>query len=219
MYHPNQINRKLILFFIVAGMVLLSIMLLIGIISFTAEKKPEPTPSPIHLAPTAVTIDPDIVNPLQKAAIGSQLTTELESRPDFLGKQTLSTGETEYSFVSEIDVRPAIILTDKNGEVIFERIMIPSEPESTGYSLISEYKTRYGQPEADIAGSHFYEWAIHTYVYASQGFALIGNPNTDEVFEIHSFQPMSVEEYRVKFGQDIDVNAQPPIEPGDGTTD
>jgi hypothetical protein len=208
MYHPDQINRKHILFFIVAGMILLSIILVIAIISITTEKKQGPSPSPIHTAPTAVIIEQNVLSPLQKTAVGSAFPAGLESRPDFLSKQTLPTGGIEYSFQSEIDARPATIVTDKNGTVIFERILTPEEPDATGYTLISDFKNKYGEPDRDIGGSHFYEWAIHTYIYASKGFALVGNPNTDEVFEIHNFQPMTVDEYITKFGEDLDPGAE-----------
>lgn len=60
-----------------------------------------------------------------------------------------------------------------------------------------------GQPEKTAPGSKFYGYHMNTYIYASKGIVFIGNPNINEVFEIQSFTPMSVEEYINNYGQDI----------------
>ncbi len=145
---------------------------------------------------------------LQKTVPGKTTVQDVERTvPRILKKDVLPGGGVQYSFQSELISRPNQIQT-KNGVAVFEKELIPENPSARGYVLISTYINSLGKPEKIIKGSNFYGWSINTYVYPNKGFAFIGNPNTDEVLEIHIFKPLSVEDYVKMYGEDINQNLQ-----------
>ncbi len=148
---------------------------------------------------------------IQKTIIGKTTTQEVEQLPERIGKTENPDGSFSYSFASPLNARPKQVLT-KDDKVIFESIMIPENPTAEGYSKIDDYTSHYGQPEAILKGSKFYGWHMEEYVYSSQGFTLIANPFTKEVFEIHAYQPMDVDSYVKYYGEDITSQNQPPQE-------
>ncbi len=205
--------KKYIPFLIPFGFLLVFIPLLFFIMS-PQQQAPIPAPekeTPITVAPTIIE-PPQTVSPLQKAIIGVTTNQELENLPAYIGKETNAAGETNYTYLSEITIRPNNVITDKNGVALFERILIPEDPEETGYATISEFKNKYGEPETVLKGSKFYSWVIETYFYGKLGMAVVGNPNTDEVYEIHRFLPMTVEKYMADFGEDLNQGSEAPEE-------
>lgn len=180
----------------------------------TPDPLPTPTPIEIPTYPTTITsqLPATKVYVLQKTTIGLTTASEVEKIVGLQKKEILPNGENQYFFPSELPARPNLVRADKNGVVFFERELVPSDPSSPGYVKTSQYANNYGQPEKTIRGSFYYGWAITAYVYANKGFALVGNPNTDEVFEIHIFSPTSVDEYVKNYGEDLNPGAQPPQE-------
>jgi hypothetical protein len=148
------------------------------------------------------------ISPLQKTTIGKTSEDTIKSLPNIQDAITLTDGSTEYQLKSTLNARPNTIIT-KNGKATFERQLTPVDQTTPGFATISEYKKRFGEPERDIQGSKFYDWIAHTYLYTNKGFAFIGNPFTDEVFEFHFFEPTTVENYIQLYGQDLDEGAQP----------
>lgn len=212
------------LFFLYGGLIIVLIPLIIFILS---SRKPQipgninkiVSPSPILTItsiPSPSSVPPFIQQPkisiLQKTEIGKTISLEIDKYPNIEKKESLSNGDTKYSLTSHLIPRPNIILTNKQGVAEFESILIPSDPNTAGYVKISELLQRYGQPEKTIAGSRFYDWIAKTFIYPSKGIAFIGNPNTDEVFEIHAFQPTTLGSYIEQYGSDLDPNATPPVE-------
>lgn len=113
-------------------------------------------------------------------------------------KEILSDGSTKYSLSSSVQSRPNVIITrDQEQNIVFERTVI----EQTGKPiLLADYLSFFGQPERTIAGSQFYGTSAQIYILASQGVAYIAIPQTNRVLELHTFAPMSVDEYLAKFG-------------------
>ncbi len=146
------------------------------------------------------------ISPTQKTIIEKTTKNEVEDLPGIIGKATLSDGATRYTFSSPLISRKNEVIV-KDNQVIFERILVPESSKDPGYVRISQYEKEYGKPQQTIRGSRFYGNLIRTYIYANKGFALIGNPITDEVFEIHTFNPTTVENYIQEFGEDIDKDA------------
>lgn len=172
-------------------------------------------------APTTITPTPyyksgplnsttERIYPLQKTIINITQDSDIQALPDIIKTEILPNGEKRYSLTSPVPLsRPNLILT-QNGVAIFERIITnEANPSSKDYATVSEYKNLFGNPEKTIKGSKYYGNFMNTYVYSSRGFAFIGNPNTDETYEVQTFVPMSADQYMKQYGQDIDLSPPP----------
>lgn len=162
------------------------------------------TPTPFASLPQAVTAGK--VSPIQKTVINETVAEEVDRFPDLISKEESTDNKTIYTLQSSFASRENVVIT-QNGVVVFERILTPVKSSAPGFAEISEYTAIFGEPEEMIRGSHHYGPFIYTHIYASQGLAVIGNRVTDEVFEIHNFTPVSIEEYIQEYGDDIDENA------------
>lgn len=151
------------------------------------------------------------VSSLQKTIIGKTGEQDVNSLSGFLKKETLPSGQIKYSFESPLSARPNEILIN-NGIVVFEKELVPVSPSSTGYTTISQTTATFGQPEKIFNGSKFYGWVLKHYIYSSQGFAFVGNPNNDEIYEFDFFKPTTVENYVSLYGGDISRQSSPPQE-------
>jgi len=117
-----------------------------------------------------------------------------------IGRESLSDGSTKYSYTSSNPNRPDVIIT-KNGLIIFQR-------QSTFNEKIEDYLPFLGKPEYTILGSNFYGPDAITYIYPSRGTALVANLKTDLIFEQLTFQPVAINEFEQKYGDDIIFNNQ-----------
>lgn len=163
------------------------------------EQKVFPTPTPF--ASLSEAVENNKYSPIQKSTIGSA--DQLENSPDLEDINELPNGSVQYLFTSPIIARKNEVIT-QNETAIFERVVLPDNPSIPGFARFSEYEELFGEPQQRIIGSKYYGPFRTTAIYADKGFALIGNANTDEVFEIHVFRPMSVESYISSYGEDID---------------
>lgn len=185
-------NLLLILFLI------LSIVILTIISLLSPKTTPAPTPpKPIIMQSPIPTNN---ISPLQKTVTGKTLTQEIEQKYNILNKQSLGNNKTSYTITSPLDARPDQILTQDN-RVIFEKVVIVGRQNET--NKISSIMTRFGPAEKIFKGSKYYGNHLSTYIYAGKGFAIIGNDNADEIYEIQTFNPTSVESYIKEYGEDI----------------
>lgn len=117
------------------------------------------------------------------------------------GKEVLTDGSIKYTRDSGVVNRPNITIT-QGGEqnVVFERSVIAQKGEPV---LLSDYLELFGQPEKIIKGSRFYGPEAALYFYSARGLAFIANPQTNRVFEIHSFPLIDEATYIKKYGDDI----------------
>lgn len=145
----------------------------------------------------------NLVFPLQRTIPGQKISQEAEKRLDITKKETSDEGKSIYSLQSQNPIRTDQIIT-QNNQVIFERIYVPENPNDPNHLLISSMLEKYGQPEKTVQGSKLWGPFIMLYVYSSKGLAFIGNPNTNEVYELQTFTPLSAEEYIQRYGDDID---------------
>lgn len=198
----------------IVSILLLSILLLmVGIIMYISGQNNVsdgnlsglPSPTPLQ---SEIESQPKLYE-LQKTTIGANRDT-VERLSEVEKKETLPDGSLRYSLKSPLISRKNEIIV-KNGQVIYERILVPESRKSPGYVTISEYRHRLGNPAAIIRGSRFYGPLIATILYPEKGIVLIGNTYTDEVYEVHAFSPMTLEDYRSQFGQDIDETTQAPL--------
>lgn len=168
-----------------------ALMALIVAVVFTLlTSKSEPTINPL----------PEPIYKNLKSDINKPLNNSLLEGPDLKKTTPLSDNQVEYSFISSLPARDNLIIT-KGDKVIFERAI--TNPEANILPKFDSYFQKYGKPEAEVKGSKFYGEFQTTYIYASKGFALIANPFTMEIDEVHTFASMSVDDYIKIWGQDI----------------
>lgn len=191
------------LFFLLCAVIVLVVFVLIVVLLSGLGGGGKATPTPNVPGGTSTQHK---ISPTQKTIIEKTTKNNVESLPGITGKTTLSNGATRYTFASPLVSRKNEVIV-KDNQVIFERILVPESSKDPGYVRISQYEKEYGKPQQIIRGSRFYGNLIRTYIYADKGFALIGNPITDEVFEVHTFLPTSVENYIQQYGEDINKNA------------
>lgn len=141
--------------------------------------------------------------PAQSTIIGKKIKPETEKKLDIIKKEASGEGKIIYSLNSKNPLRTDQIIT-QNEKIVFERVYIPEDPNDPNHLLISAMIAKYGQPEKIIQGSKLWGPFMNTYIYNNTGMAFIGNPNTNEVYELQNFTPLSLDEYIKRYGDDID---------------
>lgn len=147
-----------------------------------------PTPSPTS----------NIVSTLFTTTIGTNQ-AQIEQLANLKNKETKD-NQTNYSFSTPAQTRDDLIITE-GGKVIFER-KVTVEP-NFAHPVLSETLAPLGTPEKEFKGSYYYGEEFITYIYPSKGISVVGNPLSNEVYEINQFKPMTVEEYEKQWGTDL----------------
>jgi hypothetical protein len=119
-----------------------------------------------------------------------------EEDPALVQKVVSDNSLIAYYFKSSNPSRPHLVIETSNHASLFRRT-VGSDEFSLG--SISTYKELYGEADRVIQGSDFYGENATISIYGSEGIAIIGNPQTDEVYEEHLFLPMTADEYISKF--------------------
>jgi hypothetical protein len=200
-------NRKIIVVVLVVALfasVVLSLFFLSSLLNRSNRENQTIKPTPINENPTAI-------SPLQRTRIGATRDSDVVNNFKVIEKSTLPSGETQYSIESQLIPRPEKIITER-GVVVFESILIPITQSDRGFVSLDEITSTFGEPDTTITGSNFYGWYVENRIYSSKGFTIIGNPNTNEIFEIHIYSPMSYTDYLSKYGEDINPNLSPHTE-------
>lgn len=143
------------------------------------------------------------VYPYLRTQIGKTTSQDIEKLPNIKDKKDLGNGQTEYNLNSPVQPRDDKIVTN-NDVAVFERVV--TRKENSKLPKISEYTSKYGTPEKEITGHKYYGDFEKTYIYASKGIAIIGNPFTDELDEVQTFKSMTVDEYLKLWGSEIQEN-------------
>lgn len=125
----------------------------------------------------------------------------LEEDPTFIKKSSLRNGNILYEFSSPDNLVHDEVIT-KHGTVIYEKVI--TVDSYAKHPTISSYKKTYGDPQAIKRGSKTLGSFMTFFIYASKGITLLGNPFTDEVYQIQTYAPMTVNEYIQLWGDDID---------------
>lgn len=187
-------------------LLILFLIISIGILSIISLLSPRTNSVPVSPRPVIMQSPAPINNvlPLQKTVTGKTPTQEIEKNFNILNKQPLENNKISYTIASPLNARPDQILT-QNNLAIFERVVVVGRQEET--NKISSIITRFGPAEKIFKGSKYYGDHMSTYVYASKGFTIIGNDNADEIYEIQTFIPTSVENYLKNYGEDILLDA------------
>lgn len=131
-------------------------------------------------------------SPLNTVIVGKTTRKEVEEIGGLVAKD-----DNTYVVPGEGAIRTDSIML-QNDMVKFKRTRFPASGERVAY-----YKQLYGEPEKEIQGSAYFGEQAKTYIFAKKGIALIANMNTEEVYELQQFQPVSVERYLNLYGDDI----------------
>lgn len=184
---------------IVILVAVLFVYLLTSIKQPATNTAPFPTPT---FTPIGRTLPlKERVSPIQQVVIGQTTDEEIMKIPGV--RLVKSAGDTnEYEIPSIITSRPHKIMT-AGGVARTERITLPAYQSQDGYTTLSELAERFGAPSHIFNGSPFYGDFADRYIYEASGFSAIVNKNTNEVFEIFHFAPMSFEEYSSLFPEEL----------------
>ncbi|MGI8420165.1 MAG: hypothetical protein ACR2LN_06020 [Candidatus Levyibacteriota bacterium] len=110
-------------------------------------------------------------------------------------KSTTPDGSVQYTVPSINQARPNEIVT-KDNTIVFQRALISGK-------TIDDYIASLGQPEYTYNESSYYGDDILVYLYLKKGIAIVAGPMTRLVFEQITFQPMSIDEFKSKYGADL----------------
>lgn len=112
-------------------------------------------------------------------------------------KRVLNNESKEFLIFDSVDkTLPNTLLVDK-GKVKLVGEHIPSSRMLN----LSDAMKKYGPPEK-VMFNH-YDFNTRTYIFASQGVAVIANVNYGTVYEISYFEPISIEAYLSSWGKEL----------------
>lgn len=211
----NLLKTRLLIIIVALGIGFVFLLALI-ISIFSPVQTPPITTTPLPKIPDKLDIPiviPDIdisreptLSGYSEIIIGETSSEAIVKLPGLLETKTLSNGNVQFEFASTDTLRNNLVETEKD-RAIFKRVVSITPGDYQTPDVIT-YTQTYGASEFEFTGSNRYGPYFITYIYPSRGFALIFNPYTNEVYEIQSFKPVSLEEYRSRWGQDINENLQ-----------
>lgn len=209
----NSLNSRFLIIFVALGIGLL-FMLAITISVFNTAQIPQKSPVPEPKTPLVqgipivipnydVSMQPTLSG-YSEIIIGETSSDAIAKLPGLLETKTLPNGNMQFEFTSTDALRNNLVETEKD-KAIFKRVVSITAGDYKSPD-VTTYTQAFGAAEFEFTGSNRYGPYFITYVYPSRGFALIFNPYTNEVYEIQSFKPVSLEEYRNRWGDDINEN-------------
>lgn len=179
-------------------------------IFFSRQKSLPPIPVIIqNITPTPTSLPISIILPeeSQDLVVGKTTENEIKQLPDIKNITDLPNQQTQFSLISPRVNRDNEIIT-QNNIVVFSRII--AKVKNNKLPSLSEFKSKYGEPEKEISGSNYYGKVFTTYIYGSNGITLIANPYSDEIYEVHNFSPMSADQYIQTWGEDLRLYEEGP---------
>lgn len=164
-----------------------------------------PSPSPVNPIPTPLQINSEVpksfaFSPFQKTKIG--ITSEEEVKKLSVVKVEKINADTTKYTVSSVDPLLFDEIIIHNNKVIYEKTSTLTQLTG-GYPFISEFVEKFGDPEEEILGSTSHGQFATIYLYPKSGFVLIGNKQTDRVYEVQRFTPMTLDQYKTIYGSEI----------------
>lgn len=145
---------------------------------------PQPTQQPISL---------------EQISIDQITIANITSSPNLKQTENLEDGSTRYRLYSPLSARDDIAIFKDNQLLFYRQVKLDSDqtlPTITGYKL------KYGEPQHQLLGSSFYGSGATLLLYTAQGRAVIGNTNTNEIYEEQTFKSTDLNGYLSQFGND-----------------
>ena len=169
--------------------------------SLLSSNKPVPIGTIITPTPIPYTMNADGTfnfTPLQKTVINKTSENEVEEKQKILNKSYRGS-VTVYEVPSATPLETDEIRTS-DGKVIFESINVFNDKAGMP-PKVNYYSKQFGPPEKLLRSVSPLGKHISAYIYAKDGFTLFVNHNTNTVYEIHRYTPMSTSEYENQFGE------------------
>lgn len=205
-------NQSFTLLAIAAVMV---VFVLIMVISNLFSQKPtNPSSSSIIPTPTPVPYTRQnngtfTFTPLQKTTINKTTNKEIEEEQRVLNK-SIRGPITVYEVPSATPQETDEIRT-QDGIVVFESVNLFNDKAGMP-PKVSVYEKEFGEPEKILKSVSEMGLHISAHIYAKDGFTLFVNHNTNTVYEIHRFIPMSTEEYERQYAEYLHAAPEYPKE-------
>ena len=97
-----------------------------------------------------------------------------------------------------------------DNEVFFEkdRVGLIKEQIIDDQGSLPSFIQKFGEPEVKLFGPYASSGFL-VYVFAASGIALVAHPDGGIVFETWYFTPMTLEEFRAKWGQELSETQSP----------
>ncbi len=190
--------------------VIVMIMAISSLFSPSHKNSPENIPTPT-LVP--YTRDPNgqfIFTPLQRTVINKTTDKEIQEKNHVISKSRL--GEITSYIVTSNTIGQTDEIRTKNGVVIFESINIFNKKTGSYPPKVSVYQKEFGQPEKILKSVSPLGIYISAYIYASDGFTLFVNHNTNTVYVVQRFTPMSLAAYEKTYADYIQPAPEYPQE-------
>lgn len=185
--------KRLLLIFGVLGIITLIITGLIIYSVFLPGSND--TNNPFTPQPTTYISDEEgkfRLTPFQKTIIGKTTEAEVEENNKILQKKN-TRDSTIYVIESATSNQTDEIIT-RNGTVVSERIDIFTNKEGLP-PKIATYEEKFGQPERILNQVSSLGKHISAYIYAKKGVTFFVNRYTKTIYRIHTFVPVTLEEY------------------------
>ena len=198
----NYIKAKKLLFLLIPFGILIIFLLL-----YSTIPSPQSNTQPAQITPQNATYAPPTTTPATPSPVVPVSLDNPEiswspksfSEDDFQSvnfqKTQLSDGSIKYTYPSSNINRPNEIIV-KNGTVIYQRSVITGK-------YVYNYTGSLDAPDYNFQGSRFYGGNTTVYVYLKTGTAFVADPDTTLVREQINFQPMNIEDFKKKYGEDI----------------
>jgi hypothetical protein len=142
------------------------------------------------------------LSPLQKTEIGRTKEKTLKANNRILRENRLPDGSVKYTLPAVLPLETDEIIV-QNGTVISERTLTQTSQHGDLPSLTS-LQEQFGEPEAIVASNSRYGEFIDSHIYASRGVMVVANRFTKEIYEIHRFVPVTLEEYKIRYAEYIE---------------
>ncbi len=145
-------------------------------------------------APQNVSRTSTTVIPTATAGEGTDADTEIDFYADSdAQREVLDNGNIKYTTTSPTSGRPNVAQVKSDGSgVVFERSVIDL---SGAPIFLNDYLSVYGQPQQVREDHSYYGLNAVVYIYASEGLAYVVSKPTGRILELHTFVPMSVNNY------------------------
>ena len=194
-------NKQLI---ITLGVIFfLTLIVLVVVISsfFSTSQKPSPgnIPTPTNAPYTRDKDGVFIFTPLQKTTINKTTEKEIEAKDKVISKTHL--GNVTLYKVTSNTVGETDEIRTEDGVVIFESTNIFNKKAGGYPPKVSVYEKEFGNPEKILKGVSPLGKFISAYIYATKGFTLLVNYNTNTVYIVQRFVPMSLETYQKTYAE------------------
>lgn len=193
-------NKQAIILLAIAVLLVLFVFVVVIINALTPSSQEKTINLP---SPTPITYTRDVegnfrFTPLSKTQIGQTTLEDMKKRDDIISQST-ENGITTFSLESATTGQVDEVKTQR-GIVVSETTHIFNLEVGTPPKA-SIYEKEYGRPELILPSVSLLGKHISAYIYATKGFTLFVNPNTETVYMIQRFTPMSLAQYQTQYGE------------------